>query len=170
MKASTQCRNSEPNTSKWRRVANHVRLCREAFAEAFRLGRRQQFEDELVRNGLSLVEKRVATTLDILRRGGRVLHLDAHRKACRHITHSMTTDLGLHEELAELECLPIDRHSARLHLAALDRGIGRELRALVSALADDTCAPKSVGRPTCSTTPGSSIRSGRVRCRQTQMR
>jgi hypothetical protein len=160
--ASTRsCRNFEPIAPKWRRIAHHVRLYHGAFVDAFRLGRLQKFQDQLVKNGLSLVETRVSSTMDALRRRGTVLDLDAHRKACRHITHSMTTDPGLREELAVLEFLPLDRHTARLHLAALDRGISRELRALVSVLSGDTRA----GESSCASIPDSSIQYRRAMCR-----
>jgi hypothetical protein len=150
----------------WWRIIRQMRLCREAFVDAFRLGRTRKFEDDLVRNGLSLVEKRVSSALDALRRSGAVLNLDAHRKACRHITRSMTTDPGLCEELAALECLPLDRGSARLHLAALDRGIKRELGVLVSALSSDICASESEGRSSCTSVPDSSIGQMAMLCRQ----
>lgn len=164
--ASTQsCRDLEPGTRSLWRLGHHVRLCREAFLNAFHLGRLQKFEDELVRNSLRLVEKRVTSALSGLRSGGTVLNLDAHRKACRHITRSMTTDPGLHEELAGLECMPLDRHSVRLHLAALDRSISRELRALVSTLSGESCDAESLRRSSSASAPDSSIRIGRAMCR-----
>ena len=135
----------EPGASKWRQVAHHLRLCRDAFVDAFRLGRLQRFEDELVRHSLSLVEGRVSSALHELRRRGAVVNLDTLRSACRHITHSMTADRTLHEELAVLECLPLDRHSARLHLAVLDRGIRRELPALVSVLSAEMSTAEPAG-------------------------
>ncbi len=164
--ASTQSyRNFEPSAPKWRRIAHHVWLCREAFVDSFRIGRLQKFDDELVRNGLSLVETRVSSTLGALRRRGTVLIQDAHRSACRHITHSMVSDPGLREELAALESLPLDRRSVRLHLAAFDRGITRELPALVSVLSGDTCAAESEDRSSRASVPDSLIRYGRARCR-----
>jgi hypothetical protein len=165
--SSTQfCRNLEPGASKWQQVAHRVRLCREAFVAAFRMGRAQRFEQELVRSGLRLVETRVSSVLDALRHQGTFLNLDAHRRACRHITHSMTTDHNLRAELATLECLPLDRYSAQLHLAAFDRGIRRELSALVSVLSGTSKAGVEGGPPLCSVDPGVSTRNGPVRCRR----
>jgi hypothetical protein len=164
--SSTQsCRNFEPGASKWQQVVHRVRLCRETFVAAFRMGRLQRFEEELVRSGLRLVETRVSSVLDALRHQGTVLNLDAHRRACRHITHSMTTDHNLRAELAMLECLPLDRHSVQLHLAAFDRGIRRELSALVSVLSGASKAGVEGGL-LYSVGPDVSTRNGPVRCRQ----
>jgi hypothetical protein len=157
---------SSTQSSKWQQVAHRVRLCRETFVTAFRVGRAQRFEDELVRNGLSLVETRVSSVLDALRHQGTVLNLDAHHQACRHITRSMATDHNLHAELTKLKCLPLDKNSAQLHLAALDRGIGRELPALVSVLLDETSTADPEGGTLYPSDHVASISKGRTMCRR----
>lgn len=70
-------------------------------------------------------------------------------RACRHVARSIAADPALQEELSILENLPPDHRSARLHLAALDRGIRRELPDLISVQRrNDSDTEAVVGRST----------------------
>jgi hypothetical protein len=117
-----------------RRAANRLRICRDTLLPSFNTRGRYEYEDRFVKNGADLVQRRVASTLEALRRKGASVVPDAGRWACRCVAERLATEDTLLSEMALLEYLPRDERSAELCISAVDRAIDRQLPSLIAAL------------------------------------